>query len=114
VRTINDECCAKCGYDLTGLARLGTCPECGQTYDAERGVGLERPGLAAHQRGERWVRRLTTWGLALLAVMVLGCAAVIQLFSTNLARPETLWALAGITAAVLILAAVTNALATRP
>jgi hypothetical protein len=41
--------CMHCGYDMTGLAPRGTCPECGNGYDPEADaarwaeVGLRRP-----------------------------------------------------------------------
>ena len=31
--------CRKCKYELTGLARVGRCPECGQRYNLNTGWG---------------------------------------------------------------------------
>jgi hypothetical protein len=32
--------CTNCAYDLSALAPIGTCPECGETYDAVADVEL--------------------------------------------------------------------------
>ncbi len=59
--------CAACGYDLTGVAWQGRCPECGGGYDKSSAQGVVRGGqgllggddLTPSQRGERlmvWVK----------------------------------------------------------
>jgi len=67
--------CSGCGYDLTGGAREGRCPECGQAFDVAigKGVATRSAKMLAQERGDRVVYLLKFWGLLLLAA---GCVAV--------------------------------------
>ena len=62
--------CSKCRYNLYGLARAGTCPECGQQYKRRRQDEVEKnPRRQLGQfrrilrRRERDVRWLPAWWL---------------------------------------------------
>lgn len=63
--------CTKCGYNLYGLARAGTCPECGQTYKRRKVDAVAknpRRQLAQLRRilnrHERNIRTMPLWWLA--------------------------------------------------
>jgi hypothetical protein len=47
--------CPRCDYSLTGLPRVGNCPECGRAYDQ---IAVYLYGDAAGNRQTAWNRRL--------------------------------------------------------
>lgn len=96
--------CIRCGYELTGLQDVGKCPECGNPYStrAMLGVKVPEPGYA---KGERLFRRVRTIALGILALCVLSCGGLVSLF---VPRPDRAWAIAGVLALVMLLAAVTS------
>jgi len=59
--------CPICGYELTGLAAKGTCPECGRYYD------LNRPSTFLRQ-GPAWMRygKSIFLGLVALGIVIVG------------------------------------------
>lgn len=73
-----DQQCDKCGYDLTGLRRAGTCPECGNRYNLRTRVGI-RPIQTAEDRALWLGRRLRTIVLALMGAAVLICGGVLHM-----------------------------------
>lgn len=77
--------CVKCGYDLSGLHYVGTCPECGSPFNTRSGKGLKTE-LDAVYRADAMVARIRTISLGVVAVFILVCAGVVQLKSTSL-RP---------------------------
>ena len=54
--------CWHCGYDLTGLARSGACPECGGAIDDAAAAQARRDRAARHQ--------VATFMLALLVLAI--------------------------------------------
>ncbi len=66
--------CAQCEYDLSGLRHAGRCPECGNRYDRQRGLGVIES--SAMQPGGGLWRRITANPAKLLvaaaAVLLLG------------------------------------------
>lgn len=69
--------CGKCGYELSGLGRQGTCPECGSRFDLSTGVGI-KSALDTQERFDRKLRRIRTYLLIAAAVMVMICAGVLE------------------------------------
>ena len=71
----HDVTCRKCGYNLRGLSRDGTCPECATAVALsarEDYLCFAEPGYVAKlARGNRWILR----GLTL----IVGCALLIML-----------------------------------
>ena len=45
--------CAKCGYTLTSLRKVGSCPECGAVYSLLSGRGVQVRPHEIHIAGER-------------------------------------------------------------
>lgn len=69
--------CAHCGYELSGLAAAGRCPECGRGYNLETGQGTTA-------RRQPWlVRHIRTLSLLGLAVVILGCSGLLSLVGRN-------------------------------
>ena len=67
-----NDVCHHCGYELTGLADRGHCPECGKPYDKHsvyRGQQATEPPFMRHMR---WA------GLAAFALMVLMCGGFLS------------------------------------
>src|SRR5690349_16415696 len=79
--------CAKCGYELAGLGTRGRCPECGAPFDKTTGTGIDLP-LDSPVRSDRKLRRLRTYILLVLAVVILSCSGLVQLSFPN---SNTLW-----------------------
>ena len=76
MKTIADKSCERCGYDLTGLAYEGRCPECGSYFDAWSGEGVA-DGARDKLRRNDWVIRLFQMlGLLFLAVLILAIGAL--------------------------------------
>lgn len=76
VRIINYQC-ERCGYDLTGLASAGRCPECGRRFDKQRHYGVRErrsEGLAGKVQGRPlgWVLILAGAGVFLVILLVIG------------------------------------------
>ena len=67
--------CAKCRYDLTGLARAGYCPECGRRYDVDVPATVYDPD-DPQRRTERLLRRLRLAALIVGMVMVAACTGM--------------------------------------
>ena len=74
--------CTKCGYNLYGLARAGTCPECGRAYKRRKVDAIAknpRRQLAQLKRilkqHERRVRTTPLWWLA-SGMAVTACAVL--------------------------------------
>ena len=70
--------CPHCQYDLTGLPPRGTCPECGQTYDAWRKHGPEPRGESSTQRGARLVRAVIAGILAAIGLLLICLGAYMR------------------------------------
>ena len=89
--------CSGCGYDLTGGAREGRCPECGQAYDVSTGKGVTKRSAAmeAHYRGDRVVYLFKLWTLILLAVICAGLGGLRGLMVDDPARPIAIGLLFG-------------------
>ena len=63
--------CKQCGYELTGLADRGKCPECGHAYCISRRQGIVLPDTP-EERGSRLLGRFKMIGLAAVgAVFIL-------------------------------------------
>ncbi len=102
--------CSGCGYELTGLAVRGYCPECGQEYDASSGIGLTSHFSARHARGAFIVARIRTIVLALVAVAIFGLGVLASVMMQNAVRPLVI---ASLIAGVVALAAVASFLYER-
>ena len=86
-----NQACHQCGYELTGLADRGSCPECGEAYDVHS-------VYRAHQQREPAILRHLKWlMLASFTLMVLICGGVL---SINAERPWGAVALTLIVASV--------------
>ena len=61
--------CDGCGYELMGLASPGRCPECGQRFDVDTGLGVVRRSALSesNERGDRLVMWFQVGSLAGLA-----------------------------------------------
>lgn len=69
--------CGKCGYELSGIAERGACPECGQQYDLDTGKGT-------HARTRPFVTRyIKTLSLVSLAGLIVLCSGGVTLFARN-------------------------------
>lgn len=110
MRSIVNEHCGKCGYDLTGLRALGECPECGEAYDTRTGQGLRRGAHSPHATDWK-LHRLRTVALAAAAVGVLALGGLAALV---IDRPMTAVWLSVSIACVVVLAAVTSYLYEHP
>lgn len=73
--------CGKCDYELTGLALVGNCPECGQAYSlwsAKDGHANANQFVSGTADRRLWLVRHTRSGLlAIAAVLVLFCSGLI-------------------------------------
>ena len=74
--------CSNCGYDLGGLAEVGSCPECGNLYNMRSGAGTDRE-LSAEQRGREMLRYVNTVFMLIAAVGSLAISALIMLATDN-------------------------------
>lgn len=83
---INDKCCGRCGYDLTGQERQGLCPECGCYHDAVSGEGVAGGVMDKYQRGD-WVMALLRTILLLLGAMVILGIGLLVLWKTGHTGP---------------------------
>lgn len=90
--------CAQCGYELSGIAAAGRCPECGRAYDLGSGRGTTA-------RRQPWlVRHIRTVSLVGLAVVILGCSGLLSLVGRNAVSLVLCGLLfAGVTLAVAVL-----------
>ena len=69
--------CGQCGYELSGIAARGLCPECGQAYDVDTGQGTSA-------RRQPWgVRHARTIGLVGLAFLITVCSGLASLIAGN-------------------------------
>lgn len=93
--------CGHCGYDLTGLPRQGTCPECGHAYDVGTGRGISDGSRRRIQSADR----LRTILVASLIPAVILVGGLLALFAS---RPKRVLALAGFLAGLCLLAAITS------
>lgn len=78
--------CGACDYPLSGLPRLGYCPECGQRYNLTTRLGLRDDRLRDAERSER-VLHYVGWGC--LTVMGASCiisGAVVAAAAANPSR----------------------------
>lgn len=66
--------CDACAYDLTGLARHGHCPECGNVYDLAAQRGIFRDQRKAHPH-----LIAATWWTMGLVMALFGTGAVLGL-----------------------------------
>ena len=110
-RELKELACDDCGYDLTGLADQGNCPECGAYFNLRAGTGLRSGQAARMQRTDRLLARARTIGLLLAAAATIGCGGLAILIAQNPNQPLTI---AGIVAGMLLLAAVTSFLYEKP
>lgn len=78
--------CGKCGYDLSGLPVRGSCPECGQRYDTQARVGIQRTSRR-QQKADRLLRRIRTIACFLAAGVVMGCAGLLSLKAVTPGKP---------------------------
>lgn len=76
---IKEGTCARCGYDLTGLAMVGHCPECGHEYDGHTRAGFASHAALRQARLDRIVARVRTVCLAACGAMALMCAGAVPL-----------------------------------
>ncbi len=92
--------CPKCGYQLTGLALRGECPECGEAYDPEHVAVRHAPTTLNIVTRFGWPLALyastTALGLALLnhnddVVIVLIYVAAFALAACVLNIPIQMW-----------------------
>lgn len=94
--------CRKCKYELTGLSRVGRCPECGQRYNLDTGSGtLEMADPLAEQR-----RRLQK----IKAILLFWVAAICTLVSGGLilAGIRTLGGIGLVVALVIFMSAISS------
>lgn len=71
------EQCHKCGYELTGLASRGTCPECGEGYDTQS-------QYRTTQGSQHFIsRHAAPIGLGMVAVLILICGGALSLVASN-------------------------------
>ncbi len=78
--------CGKCGYDLTGLPLRGGCPECGNTYDQDRDIGMGH-AMTPEDRGQRIALWLKVIGLVVCAMGVMSCSGLLSMLATNPKKP---------------------------
>lgn len=69
--------CGKCGYDLTGLAIVGRCPECGNEYDGHTRAGMASHAAQRQAKLDRVLARVRTVCLLGVALMAMMCAGVV-------------------------------------
>lgn len=86
MKPIDSPQCAKCGYDLTGLPERGGCPECGQPFNQRTGDGVKQE-LSPQQKSAKFMRRLRTIALALMAMGVMGCGGLLSLIAVHPRKP---------------------------
>jgi len=58
--------CGKCGYELSGLAQRGHCPECGRAYDLYTGEGTSARRIPAMARHAKSVALCAVGGVVLM------------------------------------------------
>ena len=78
--------CSKCKYDLRGLPNRGGCPECGNTYNKDRLIGIASPDNG-YQRSEKIAFWLKIACLVIGALMVLGCSGVLSYIAKDPRKP---------------------------
>ncbi len=101
--------CGRCGYELTGLADLGKCPECGNNYDVGRNIGLRTSANA--QKPKAWpLKHLRTIVIALCGACVIMCAGLLSLVAKS---PSKVWASATVVLAVIAVATAVSYLSER-
>jgi len=76
MQVVREGNCGKCGYDLTGLALVGCCPECGNAYDGNTRAGFASHAAQKQAKLDRVIARLRTGCLLGLGAMALSCAGV--------------------------------------
>ncbi len=59
--------CSTCGYTLTGLGRVGSCPECGSVFNTTSGRGVE---IRPHEMHLVADRAKAMWGLGFHSMAV--------------------------------------------
>ena len=90
--------CDNCGYDLTGLAVVGDCPECGYEYGSWADAGVKHPRPRQPVRPS-WIARHARSVLLVMAAMpVLFCSRLLSWGTEN----DYVWH-AGLALAFLIL-----------
>ncbi len=99
--------CGKCGYDLTGIAMRGRCPECGNMYDRRRGLGIKLMPTA-EQRGDQLMKLIRTIALTLATLVVIALTSV--LYALGFAK---VLGIGLVTIVILGLAAVTSYISYR-
>ena len=109
MQKVDNLACSKCGYDLTGLDRLGVCPECGQPYDAQRSVGVDDTNHP-QRRLDRLLKRVWTLSLIVAMLVVIACSGTCALF---VPKPRTAIAIGGFVLLVLILATIISYLSQK-
>ncbi len=73
---VKEGICGECGYDLTGLALVGRCPECGNEYDGHTRAGFGSHTAHRQARLDRRLARVRTISLALIGLTAMMCAGV--------------------------------------
>ena len=70
--------CGQCGYELTGLADEGQCPECGNRFNKRSGSGL-RGDPNPSRRSHAFLRYLRTITIACIALCIMFCTGLTYL-----------------------------------
>lgn len=78
MQVVREGHCGKCGYDLTGLAIVGRCPECGNDYDGHTRAGFASHAAQKQAKLDRILARVRTVCLAGLGAIALMCAGVVS------------------------------------
>jgi len=69
--------CGKCGYELSGIAERGRCPECGTVYNLGTGEGTT-------ERCKPWiVKYARTVGIGAFAGFIFLCSGGLAIIATN-------------------------------
>ena len=90
MRKISEGHCDRCGYDLGGLAMVGSCPECGREYDWHSGHGFAERGGQRQAKFDRLLKRVRTISLAAVGLSAVLCGGVGSAMSDEPARPLVL------------------------